>query len=80
MSDLINSFYMLGGLLLAGFVYFIIADHFDSKDKPQPRKPLTHDELVEVMLQNEEVYKALAEYELNKSTGQVQRVDHDGRH
>jgi len=80
MSDLINSFYMLGGLLLAGFVYFIIADRFDSKDKPQPRKPLTHDELVEVMLQNEKVYKALAEYELNKSTGEVQRVDYDGRH
>ena len=29
MSDLINGFYMLGGLLLAGFIYFIIADHFD---------------------------------------------------
>lgn len=80
MSDLINALWMLGGLVVGGCAYFIIADHFDNKDKPQPRKPLTHDELVKVMLQNEEVYKALAEYELNKSTGEVQRVDHDGRH
>ena len=29
MSDLINGFYLLGGLVLAGFIYFIIADHFD---------------------------------------------------
>jgi hypothetical protein len=29
MMDLINGFYILGGLLLAGFIYFIVADHFD---------------------------------------------------
>ena len=29
MTDLINGFYLLGGLLLAGFIYFVIADHFD---------------------------------------------------
>jgi len=29
MTDLINGFYILGGLLIAGFIYFIIADHFD---------------------------------------------------
>jgi hypothetical protein len=61
--------------------------------KNKKREPLTHDEFVEVMLQNEEVYKALAkyelddgqltdeqytkirelaEYELNKSTGELQ--------
>lgn len=49
----------------------------ESKQKPQ--KPLTHEELVDLMLENEEVYKALAEYELNKSTGAVQRVDNDRR-
>ena len=31
--------------------------------KKQKREPLTHEEFVEVMLQNEEVYKALAQYE-----------------
>jgi hypothetical protein len=31
MIELVNSFYILGGLLLAGFVYFIVADHFDDK-------------------------------------------------
>ena len=50
----------------------------ENKQKPQkPQKPLTHEELVDLMLENEEVYKALAEYELNKSTGAVQRVDND---
>jgi hypothetical protein len=29
MIELINSFYILGGLILAGFIYFIVADHFD---------------------------------------------------
>jgi len=29
MIELVNSFYILGGLILAGFIYFIIADHFD---------------------------------------------------
>jgi hypothetical protein len=29
MTELINGFYILGGLILAGFVYFIVADHFD---------------------------------------------------
>ena len=29
MIELVNSFYILGGLLLAGFIYFIVADHFD---------------------------------------------------
>ena len=29
MTELINGFYLLGGLLLAGFIYFVIADHFD---------------------------------------------------
>ena len=29
MTELINSFYILGGLILAGFIYFIVADHFD---------------------------------------------------
>jgi hypothetical protein len=29
MTDLINGFYILGGLILAGFIYFIVADHFD---------------------------------------------------
>jgi hypothetical protein len=31
MTDLVNGFYLLGGLLLAGFIYFIVADHFDDK-------------------------------------------------
>ena len=31
--------------------------------KNKKRDPLTHDEFVEVMLQNEEVYKELAKYE-----------------
>jgi hypothetical protein len=29
MIELVNSFYILGGLLIAGFIYFVIADHFD---------------------------------------------------
>ena len=29
MTELINVFYLLGGLILAGFIYFIVADHFD---------------------------------------------------
>ena len=57
---------------------------FGSKKEPMP-----HDEFVAKMLENpevvkaldesikenEEIYKALAEYELNKSTGAVQKVD-----
>jgi hypothetical protein len=31
MIELVNSFYILGGLILAGFIYFIVADHFDDK-------------------------------------------------
>jgi hypothetical protein len=45
----------------------------DNKDK---ELPITHEELVGEMLKNPEV---LAEYELNKSTGAVQRVDNDRR-
>lgn len=48
-----------------------------TESKKQKREPLTHEEFVDLMLRNEEVYKALAEYELNKSTGEVQRVDND---
>ncbi len=48
-----------------------------TENKQKPKKPLMHEELVDLMLENEEVYKALAEYELNKSTGAVQRVDND---
>jgi hypothetical protein len=48
-----------------------------TENKQKPQKPLTHEGLVDLMLENEEVYKALAEYELNKSTGAVQRVDND---
>jgi len=40
---------------------------FGSKKEPMP-----HDEFVAKMLENPEV---LAEYELNKSTGNVQKVD-----
>jgi len=36
------------------------------------KKPISHEEMVEKMLENPEV---LAEYELNKSTGNVQKVD-----
>ena len=50
-----------------------------TENKQKPKKPLTHEEFVDLMLENEEVYKALAEYELNKSTGAVQRVDNDRR-
>jgi hypothetical protein len=53
------------------------------------KEPIPHEEMVEKMLENpevvkaleesieedEEIYKALAEYELNKSTGNVQKVD-----
>jgi hypothetical protein len=53
------------------------------------KKPIPHEEMVEKMLENpevvkaleesikedEEIYKALAEYELNKSTGEVQKKD-----
>jgi len=31
MTELINGFYLLGGLIIAGFIYFIVADHFDDK-------------------------------------------------
>ena len=31
MIDLINGFYILGGLLIAGFIYFIVADHFNDR-------------------------------------------------
>ena len=36
------------------------------------KKPIPHEEMVEKMIENPEV---LAEYELNKSTGNVQKVD-----
>jgi hypothetical protein len=36
-----------------------------TENKKQKREPLTHEEFVEVMLQNEGVYKALAQYELD---------------
>ena len=36
------------------------------------KKPIPHEEMVDKMLENPEV---LAEYELNKSTGNVQKVD-----
>jgi hypothetical protein len=36
------------------------------------KKPIPHEEMVKKMLENPEV---LAEYELNKSTGNVQKVD-----
>ena len=36
------------------------------------KEPIPHEEMVEKMLENPEV---LAEYELNKSTGNVQKVD-----
>lgn len=42
------------------------------------KEPLSHDEFVNVMLENEEVYKALAEYELHPSTGEVVKVYKDG--
>ena len=47
------------------------------ENKQKPQKPLTHEEFVDLMLENKEVQKALAEYELNKSTGEVQVVSHD---
>jgi hypothetical protein len=37
------------------------------------KEPMPHDEFVAKILENPEV---LAEYELNKSTGAVQKVDH----
>ena len=36
------------------------------------KKPILHEEMVEKMLENPEV---LAEYELNKSTGEVQKKE-----
>ena len=46
------------------------------KRKKTIKQLMTHEELVSEMLKNPEV---LAEYELNKSTGAVQRVDNDRR-
>ena len=43
-----------------------------TNDNKEKELPITHEELVSEMLNNPEV---LAEYELNKSTGAVQRVD-----
>jgi hypothetical protein len=37
------------------------------------KEPIPHEEMVAKMLENP---KVLAEYELNKSTGEVQKVDH----
>lgn len=31
MNDLINALWILVGLVVGGFIYFIIADHFDDK-------------------------------------------------
>jgi len=39
------------------------------------KEPIPHEEMVEKMLENPEV---LAEYELNKSTGNVQKKDING--
>ena len=46
------------------------------------KEPIPHEEMVKKMLENEEVYKELAriekelpEYELNKSTGEVQKKE-----
>jgi hypothetical protein len=47
-----------------------------TNDNKEKELPITHEELVSEMLKNPEV---LAEYELNKSTGAVQRVDNDRR-
>ncbi len=35
------------------------------------KKPMTHEELVSKMLENPKVSQALAEFELDKSTGEV---------
>ena len=43
-----------------------------TNDNKEKELPITHEELVSEILKNPEV---LAEYELNKSTGAVQRVD-----
>jgi hypothetical protein len=42
------------------------------------KKPMTHKALVSKMLENPEVSKALAEYELHPSTGEVVKVYKDG--
>ena len=47
-----------------------------TNDNKEQAPTITHEELVSEMLKNPEV---LAEYELNKSTGAVQRVDNDRR-
>jgi hypothetical protein len=47
-----------------------------TNDNKEQAPTITHEELVSEMLKNPEV---LAEYELNKSTGVVQRVDNDRR-
>ena len=39
------------------------------------RKKPIEEHLTESVKEHEEVYKKLAEYELNKSTGEVQKVD-----
>jgi hypothetical protein len=44
-------------------------------DKQNIKQPISFAEMEALALENEEVNKALAEYELNKSTGDVQRVD-----
>jgi hypothetical protein len=46
-------------------------------DKQNIKQPISYAEMEALVLENEEVHKALAHYELNKSTGEVQRVDND---
>ena len=48
-----------------------------TNDKQKTKEQMTDEEFRKSMLQFEDLYKALAEYELNKSTGEVQRVSHD---
>jgi hypothetical protein len=45
------------------------------QDKQKTGDHISYEEMEALVLENEQVYKALAEYELNKSTGDVQRVD-----
>lgn len=48
-----------------------------TNDKQKTKEKITDEELMKSTLEFKDLYKALAEYELNKSTGEVQRVSHD---
>ena len=48
------------------------SDMFEKNFDAIFRKPIPHEEMVKKMLENPEV---LAEYELNKSTGEVQKKE-----